>query len=374
MLTVSHYNLATVESSYINALNIAEAGVNYEMRKISRDVTTADQAGMSTPRGAVYSFGGGTFRVYCANRDGTTPWVSPNPLYIYSVGTINGVSRTVRVAAKGNSSGISLPGSYVLFGVQEGIINGSPTTVNGDVGTNGFCTFNGHPTITGKVIFNGPGSNWQSPPNGCYDVNYQSQPVVWPSVTQIANQACSGGLTWLASHNDNALATPAIANNFVLTNGTTLTLKGKAGGANYYVTSLTCNGNDKIAFDNSAGPITLWMGPSGSSSTFVFNGGQAAVKYSQDSTKAVQIYVATNNDVIFNGNIELDAGVYNYNSASSGRVILNGSPVVNGCVIGNKFTCNGNPTITYLSNIFQTGGTTYYGFDNSWLEINGINQ
>src|ERR1700694_3503931 len=81
-LSVSHYNRASVEGDYAAALNLAEAGINYEIRKISRDATTADQAGSSTPPGTTVSFGGGTFRVYCSNRDGTTPWASPNPLYI----------------------------------------------------------------------------------------------------------------------------------------------------------------------------------------------------------------------------------------------------------------------------------------------------
>ena len=149
-----------------------------------------------------------------------------------------------------------------------------------------------------------------------------------------------------------------------------MTLVGKPGGANYYLTSLTCNGNAKINFDNTNGPINIFMGPSGSSGTFVFNGGTSAVKMSADDTKPVKMYVATNNDVIFNGNNELDAGVYNYNGANSGKIIFNGTPTVYGSFVSNAFILNGNPTINYQAGLFQTTGAGYYGYNNSWTELN----
>ena len=121
-------------------------------------------------------------------------------------------------------------------------MNGSATTVNGDVGTDGFFTFNGHPTITGSVIFDGAGAGWQSPPNGTYVVKYNAAAVVWPTVEQLAVTTFGAtGLAYVAAHNDNALASPAIPTsgqnaNMVLLNGNgTQTFVGKAGGANYYL-------------------------------------------------------------------------------------------------------------------------------------------
>jgi hypothetical protein len=67
----------------------------------------------------------------------------------------------------------------------------------------------------------------------------------------------------------------------------------------------------------------------------------------------------------------MDAGLYNYNGASSGTIIMNGSPAVYGPVIGNRFIMNGNPTVNYQTGFFQTTGAGYYGFDDQWLEING---
>jgi Tfp pilus assembly protein PilX len=99
-LTVTYFGRVHIEADYAAALDTAEAGVNYELRKISQDATTADQAGTTTPPGTSYNFGNGAFCVYCTNRDGSTPWMPGTPLYIYSIGTVQGVSRTIRVATK----------------------------------------------------------------------------------------------------------------------------------------------------------------------------------------------------------------------------------------------------------------------------------
>jgi Tfp pilus assembly protein PilX len=364
-LAVSHQNLEDVDAKYSAAMDLAEAGINYEFRKISQDASTADQY-----PGTTYSLGGGTFNVYCTNQNGSTPWSVSSTLYVVATGTAGGVSRTIKVSAIGGAT----TANYALFGMTSGTINGTAAEVNGDVGTNGWMNFNGHPTVNGQVVFNGPGSNWQAPPNGTYNTQHNASAVNWPTVNTIANQQFpNGGLTWLAQagHNDNSLSVPPITGNAILLNGNgSLTFKGKPGGANYYITSLTCNGNAKINFDNSAGPINIWMGPSGSSGTFVFNGGTAALKMSADASKAVKMYVATTNDVIFNGNTELDAGVYDYNGAGANKVIFNGTPTVYGSFISNAFILNGNPTINYEAGYFTGGGPGYYGYNNSWTELN----
>lgn len=377
-LMVSDYGMIKTENNYAMVLEVAEAGVNYELRKISVDATTADQKHLTGAAGTTYTTSAGTFSVYVTQRnsDGseTTPWVAGSNLWIYSSGTLNGVTRTVKVAALG--SGTTPTGNYAVFGVSEGIINGTPTFISSDVGTNGFFTFNGHPGITGSVIFNGVTSNWQSPPNGSYNVVHNLLPLVWPTVESLAVGTFGvSGLSYVAAHNDNALASPAISNNMVLTNGSSnQTFVGKAGGANYYLTSLTMNGSSQVLFDNTAGPITIWVGPSGSSSTFVFSGGTAAIKMSSDPTKAVRIYIATNNDVQLNGNTELDAGLYNVNLAGSGRIIFNGNPAMYGTIVANKFTFNGNPQVHAVGGYFApTGTTSYYKCVQPWTEVGGVN-
>jgi len=374
-LVVSDLQTAIEGQEYDNAIYTAEAGINYELNKISVNSANADQKNATGAPGTSYSSAAGAFSVYVTQRNSngteTTPWASGNNLYIYATGTINGISRQVKVAAA--PFGSSSTPSYAVFGASQGLINGSPATINGSVGTNGFFTFNGSPTVTGSVIFNGSGSNWQSPPNGTYTVVHNSTAVSWPTVETVAvNTFGSTGLSYVASHNDNSLASPAIASTTLLINSGTQTFVGKAGGANYYLTSLTCNGSSLIYFNNTNGPITIWVGPSGTSSTFDFNGGSSAIKMSTSTTSPVKIYIATTNDVIQNGNTEIDAGIYNLNNSGSGRVILNGNPTVNGSIISNMFTFNGTPTINYTSGYFSLGGASYYGVATTWNEVGGF--
>ena len=315
-LLTSYYSRSVGETNYSNAINLADAGLNYELRRITANVASADLPGSATPHGNTVSFGNGSFRVYCTMADGVTSWDEQAvPFCILSTGISGSVSRQVKISATGSGLG----GTYAVFGVQQGIMDAAPTIVQGDVGTNGFFTFNNNPTISGNVIFNGATSNWQSPPHATYTVQHKSTAVSWPTVESIATSAFGLlGLTTVSLVNDNLRAVPPIVSPNLLVNSGTETFVGKAGGANYYLTSLTCNGGTSIAFNNTAGPITIWVGPSGSSSTFNFNGGTASVKMAADSTKPVKIYIATTNDVIQNGNTELDAGIYNVNSSGSG--------------------------------------------------------
>lgn len=377
-LMVSDYSIVKVENDYANSLAVAEAGINYELRKITTNASIADQKKTGSTPGTSYTTAAGTFSVYVTQRnsDGTetTPWTTGNNLWIYSTGGVNNLTRTVKVAA--TPYGGSSTSNYAVFGVATSVINGTPTTIYGDVGTNAQFTFNGHPTVTGNVIFNGSGSGWQSPPNGTYRVTYNANPVTWPSVETIATSVFgASGLSYVASHNDNNLASPALSGgNYVLIGNGNQTFFGKAGGANYYLTSLTCNGNSKIVFDNTNGPITLWVGPSGTSSTFVFAGGTSAIKMTSDPTKPVRIYIATSNDVQLNGNDELDAGIYNINNAKSGRVLFNGNPNVYGMVVSNTFNFNGNPNINADGRYFSpTTAVSYYGCVQPWMEIGGVN-
>ena len=374
-LVVSDYKASGLGVDYDKSLYAAEAGINYELNKISLNTSNVDQKQAGSSPGTQYTTAAGTFTVYVTQRnvDGTesNPWAVGKDLWVYSTGQSGAVKRTVRVAATGY--GTSSTGSYGAFGMTEGIINGTPTNVYGDVGTNGWLNFNGNPNVTGSIIFNGSGSNWQSSPHKSYTTLYNSTAVAWPTVESLAVSTFGAtGLSYVASHNDNLMASPAINSPLVLINSGTQTFVGKAGGANYYVTSLTCNGNSTIYFDNRNGPITIWAGPSGSSSTFSFSGGLSAVKMSSDPTKPVRIYIALSNDVQWNGNVEMDAGIYNVNASGNGRVLVNGSPNIYGSIISNKFTFNGNPQVNFTAGYFSINAITYYGAVTPWSEIGGF--
>ncbi len=362
-LAVSHQGLSLTESDSAAALDVAEAGINYELRKISQDASDADQY-----PGAGSSMNSGDFSVYCTNTDGSTPWNQPGTVTIISTGTVDGISRTIKITAVQQDGG----GKYAVYALQSGTANGHPTTINGNVGTNGSLLFNGNPTVNGTVVFNGTTAGWTGSDPGIYSEQHFPNSIVWPTVDQIADQ--QGGLSYIATHNDNNLV-PAIVNNQLVANGSSVvTFVGKEGGANYYLTNMILNGSSSIYFDNSEGPITLWFGPSGGTSTITLNGGSAAIRENAQNNP-VRMYIASSSEFVMNGNTELDAGVYDCNANASGQtwgtVVENGNPVINGSIIANSVILNGFPTINYSGSFFTPISTGFYGFDNnSWFEVN----
>src|SRR5579871_1168687 len=164
--TVSHYSRASSEADYAEAIDLADAGFNYELRKISQNAGSADQYNSTTQSGVTYSFGNGSFTVYCTNEDGSTPWSNSSDsatgfhyLYIISTGTVHGISRTVKAMAKGAPSNSNIN----VYAVTSGSFAGN--TVVSNVGTNGSLNVQGSSTITGAVSFNGPSANWASGSN-----------------------------------------------------------------------------------------------------------------------------------------------------------------------------------------------------------------
>src|SRR5437588_4208964 len=66
LFSISHQERAYIEANFASSLAVAEAGVNYELRKISL-YQPAD-----LPPGNSYAFAPGAFRVKCTRRDDET--------------------------------------------------------------------------------------------------------------------------------------------------------------------------------------------------------------------------------------------------------------------------------------------------------------
>jgi Tfp pilus assembly protein PilX len=209
----SHISRASVEADYATAIQLADAGINFELRWLSEDTTTAGARAhqIDSPyRGTVNGITGqGSFTVSVMNLDGTGPWAPPNGLKIRSTGTINGISRTVEIT--GANRGIfgeyavfmigDDAGMYPNFSREIGKLGGSGSTVNGNLGTNGGIDWtSGDSTkVNGEVTFNGytPTQN-ESGPNAWYNDEH----IQWPTVSQVAE--LYGGLEHLKSNNNNA--------------------------------------------------------------------------------------------------------------------------------------------------------------------------
>ncbi len=363
-LAVSGRGRADTDSRYAAALDLAEAGINSEFRRITQNVDSA-----TPPSGGTWEFGGGTYTVRTTMLDGSTAWDKTSlPFLITSKGVYHGVSRTVSVHAGLFGQG----GNYSLFGVKAGVVDtlkGSAITISGNLGTNGQLSFAGSPTIGGSIDFYGPTSGWSGGTPSGYTSNHFEDPVTWPTVESIANQQVSGGLTYLAGHNDNALCA-SIAGTTLAANKGTITLVGKPGGANYYFTNVNMGGNSTILMDNTLGPITIWCGPSGGTGTFRFQGGTATVRSSVDDTKPVRLYSASSSDVTFQGNASIDCGLYNVNEAGLGKINLGGTPDVYGPIITNYFNLNGTVNLHYVPRMFKPISNGYYGVvSGTWAEI-----
>ncbi len=387
-LAVGHQNLCITDAQYAEAIDIAEAGVNYEIRSLSigNNAHIAGSLGTGSLGTSPYA---GSFSIICTQTDGTAiadPANPPNLIFIKSTGTVDSVSRVVRIRAKKGAGNYD----YGVFSKKTGVINGNQTIV-GSVGTAGTVTINGANGITDKVIgLHGGAATATINPAGSYSTQVRPT-LTWPTVSAVADGMFpGGGLTWLAANNDNALAT-AFVNNGILNgsiynnkavsnsivnkaisgNGTgTITLVGKAGGANYYLNGLTLNGTWAINFVNTAGPINIWCATSGSPTSFTINGGQASVTMTSDPTKAVRVYAADHANLTLNGSGTGRYGVYAINNSNDGgNVTLNGANNLYGSVIANGYTFNGTNSINYTAGYFSAGPSNW-SFDGVWDEIN----
>src|SRR5207247_4696641 len=130
--------------------------------------------------GSTTTLGGGTFKVYCTNHDGSTPWVPPQDLFVLSSGTVGGVTRTVKVQAKG----YGIPANYALFGINSASLIGN-VTIDGDVGTNGSLSWDNSSTINGTVFADGPDAHTTG--SGATIVT-EPFAVAWPTVDAKALQ------------------------------------------------------------------------------------------------------------------------------------------------------------------------------------------
>lgn len=406
-VSVSHYSRAKVEANYVAALYQAEAGINYELQKISATPANADQKSANAPYGATYTLGAGSFQVYCMNADGTTPWTTgSSSVVIVSRGVSNGVVRQVSISS--HLPGASVPrrpggippgsvppsdppsgptpdrpspdasgGNYVLYGAditQSSTIGGSPNLTAGDIGVNHLLTIHGNPAVPGTIYFNGANAGWGGGESSAYTTQTNAAAVTWTPVDSIANTMFTGGgLTWLATHNDNSLA-GIVGNTVNLKENAQLTFVGKAGGANYYLTSLDCAGNSDIAFDNTNGPINIWFGPVRGSGKISLRGGNCSIAMSADPAKGVRMYNALNSPFIIIGNATLEAGIYSVlGNASNNEMQFQGNGTFIGTAIGDSFLVQGNPTMTFQSGYFTTTGGVYQS-GNAWYDSYKVNQ
>lgn len=229
--TVAHMSQVATEADYASAMNLAEAGANWELRKLATTSATTDTSASPGVGNVSYPSASGTvtmpgsFSVYVTNDpDNGQPWVAPRRALVWSTGTINGVSRTIRVSAYRKS----LFNQFAIYGIST-IANTGNFIIEGAIGSNGPITNKGTSNVIyGDVNFYGyPTGSYTgvlgwidggfSPAYGPYGiVQHQPDPLPWPTVSQIADKAAAdksgtaisagAGLAWFKANNDNIRA------------------------------------------------------------------------------------------------------------------------------------------------------------------------
>ncbi len=428
VVATSNLSRTTVESDYATAIQLADAGINYELRWLSKDTPTAGSRAHQANKpytGTVKGIpGNGSFTVYVVNEDGTSPWTPPNAFRARSTGTINGVSRTVEISGRRRG----LFGDYAVYMVGDdngshptnrayGKLGGSGSTVKGNLGTNGGVDWtSGDSTkVQGEVTFNGyQPTSAEAGPNAWVN----PEKVQWPTISQIANELFpAGGLVWLQANNNNSqvrtfsssdpesllsnstvkpggLSIGVIENSSFTGFAASQNLEDVVGGlryqngfeglygnqviifppGDYYFRGVKMsNGSGKaILIDNAAGMVRIW-----------FDGGtennslDLPVIFTSTDKNKFRLYFNNCSELSIGGNSTFNGSIYSHNNACSTPLLpsvkVHGNSTINGAVIGNYLWLAGNSVIN-----FPNGGggeadddyTLWYGFKNTWQEVN----
>ena len=182
-LIISYYSRVSTESQYASVINLADAGANYELRKITQNVNNADlpESRGTHPEQRLLWGPGKVPGVYCTMSDGVTSWdKSTVPFCILCTGTIGLASRTIRISAT-SLNGSS--GSAAVFAVVSGTISSS--TISGSIATDGSLSFSGgSASVTnGTIYLDGPGATLAKAPSTAYTEIKNAAAVSWPTVS-----------------------------------------------------------------------------------------------------------------------------------------------------------------------------------------------
>ena len=396
-LTVSHYNLAQVQAASSKSLDLAEAGINWELNKLTTSGIGSADDGSRSYNASDEIAGGlqGTFRVACGAPDATTKQFDITCTALIPTAT-GQAKRIVRIRAQPYSIFYTLYSMNSTRYLQDGIV------VDGISGSDGKQYISAGltvaPVIKG-VTFNGGNAAWGDGqnPDG-YNVVHNTKALDMLGTSEIVQQKFPGGENYLATHNDNALAVvedPNSANppkglntdqHSLDTNGyQKVTLKGKPGGANYYLTNINMKEHSNLVFDNTDGPINIFYLNRNGDGSFL-KGGHALKSLADAPDNAVKMFMSATGGLNIGpadpiagvvNSTEVELGIYNYDNVVDegykiGFGLVNMSANVNfrGQVIANDIGIAANTHVIEQKGYFDTP-TEYYGFSGQWTELNG---
>lgn len=443
-VAMSHYSRSRVEGNYANIVSISDAGINWELARISSNITDTslpDQwnsprtVSLNTLTGMSGFDTSTNFKVHVrawgSNCDGSATWTAPADMCIESTGTYHGISRTVRAHAQA----MSVFGEYAIYAYNSATFNGTGQSQKdgtvGNMGTNGPVDFNGvlgTGAVGGLMSFNGPNSQLTKG-SDAGNTAHNPDPVIFPSIAQIANSTFSGGLSWLATHNNNAnvkvlkSTDPTLSSEPTVAGLTLTDVNSKLVSAGYTVSSRSFGSSSGLVKDTS----TLDLSSTGT--RFVMPGDQYYTKFGLNGDKPIffppgDYYVSDLNfggtpvflthlgqvriwvdsttggtddisktDFFFTDTTPSKFRLY-YNKC--GTIKMRGHALIHGGIYGIKPTCNNSPELneaggdvvygSVIMNVFTVSGGSkvifpndggsdstdaalWYGFKDHWQEV-----
>lgn len=401
------------QADYALSMNLAEAGINFELRYISTHQSSSPVGHLaSNPYTGSLSGVPGSFTVFVRNTDGTSNWAPPSDAQIVSTGVVGGISRRVQVNCKGGpgGSGSIFNGKYALFGYSDVTFSGASSAINGDLGTDGTLEVKagGNGSINGNIVLAGPAANM---PSGNAitgrTVVRLSAKENWPTIDTIVAATFPSGWSSLTSSaaiaaqsarmrtysSNSPVNTPSGTKQIGWTNQTTLstsdfnklnvnTLILPPG--DYYFTDIQISGPASIVCDTAGqtvpggtpGQVRIWM--NGSTSNDTINADVTFTKASDPSM--FRLYYNKVADISLAGNMTYYGGFYAVRSAGnsaipSGSVTLNGSSKITGMVIADVANLTGGGVVTGVTSAAianandYSGPTGSYGFSGMWREL-----
>ncbi len=402
LLSVSHLTLTSRNQDYASAMNVAEAGINYEIQKVLWTPAAYDPPGSPHQQVISSTEGGQSFSVYAAGSREGGEWGSPHSdVWITSTGTVNDVSRTVRVKIKGGTDSWDIFGQYALFSIST-----DPDSMNitgnfhvvGASGSNGGVTFHGSADLDGNFWYCGqeiPLDPVRVDPN-YGQVRNTAQPQEFPTVNQEAtkraadppyNETAPVTVDYFRTHNDNSQIVDSTGKELI--SETKPLLNDKALGktevitippGDYYFEGIDLQ-NARVSLDTAGGPVNIWIGPeAGTGKDDVINGN--SLLFTSQNVTRFHLYEGSGRTLRMNGTMDFYGCILAYNGPDPktgdyyGDVVLNGTGIITGSVIANTVTkAQGTADV-----IFQSGGGgggngsggqgPVFGVVSYWEELN----
>jgi len=382
--SVGNNNLAAREADYASAIHLADAGLNYELRNISKNQFNA--GGFTVPSADSPDTGSvagvsGTFSVWVTDTSGGTWNNSKGEMILYAKGTVNGVSR--QISAHG-VHGDGLFDNYAVYGINGVNFNGSGSSVIGNLGTNGVYSGSNTAT-TGQISLNGSNASGVSGSN----VTVNPDPVYFPTVDQIVNSTFPGppaGWSWLSTHNNNGNARTFIGNSTTVSPGTTqvsalgTTIKLSKGAiilppGDYYFTSIDVHGQGQLIVDNGAlstggtkGLVRIWV--NGNGGDIMSN--PITYTVSPNDPSLFRMYYNSPGNFQIDGNTASGGAFYGHNATANASFTITGGSFTYASVIADNVTISGNSSVQFPSGTVGSSSDTFwlwFGIKDSWKEV-----